>query len=244
MNHTRLQNNFSDTLTNEYELFSLVCPHHDAMQKSMVQEIVVYTQINSLKKPIFLDLGCGYGFSSILLAKELPDATYILNDIDEPLLTTALQNLSHVSTQSCLGDFETITKNIADSSIDVVYTAWVIHNFPKEKRKRVIAEIYRILKPGGMFINLDKIGNAGEQRTRALAQTLIDFTPCFTKFNKPQIYLDWIAHYFQDEQPELLLSDIEYNELLLPFFEGKILISILLEKIVIGIKKYERTTKI
>lgn len=237
MNDTRSQNNFSDTLTNEYELFSLVCPHHDDLQKRMASTVIAHVKDNSLEKPILFDVGCGYGFSSTEVAKELPSATYLLNDIDEPLLATALQNLYHVSTQSYRGDVEIIIADIADSSVDVVYTAWVIHNFPKEKRKRVIKEIHRILKPGGMFINLDKIGNAGEQRTRALAQTLIDFAPCFTKFDKPQIYIDWITHYLQDDQPELLLSDVEYSELLAPLFEQQTIVSVLLEKIVLGIKK-------
>ncbi len=55
-------------------------------------------------------------------------------------------------------DALTALKKIAPDSVDIVASAYTLHNFLDSYRNEVIQEIFRILKPGGQFINGDRYG--------------------------------------------------------------------------------------
>lgn len=208
------QNNFSDTLVEEYDLFGKVFPFHDELQQTVAEELAKKFPQQLMvggKGLTMLDIGAGYGFTSALVAKKFPAAKLLMNDFDAEMLNKATEIVAASNFEKLPGDIEEVIKNIPSQSVDAVYTAWVLHNFSPAKRRIVIAEIARILKPGGIFVNLEKVGNAGSERTSELAQAILDLAPFHTQYNKADLYIEWVKHDLRDEESDRLFS-MDENE--------------------------------
>jgi ubiquinone/menaquinone biosynthesis C-methylase UbiE len=224
-------NNFSDTLIEEYDLFGKVFPFHDELQNCIPGSLEKHF-LDKTKNYTFLDIGAGYGFTTSCVAKIFPNAHFIVNEYDSELLSRADKYLSAISRENKLGDIELVIKDIPDASVDAAYTAWVLHNFPKEKRKVIFKEISRILKPDGIFVYLEKIGNPGKERTESLVRFILSIDGFLNKYYRPDLFIDWVKHYLRDEEPELLFSDDEHETLLKENnFSTECIKNILLEKV-------------
>lgn len=238
-----MKNNFSDTLVEEYDLFGKVFPFHDDLQETIPVELKRHFDkvgvVDGGATNTFLDIGAGYGFTTKLVAKEFPKTHFILNEFDADLLNRSDKYLKAYNYEKRVGDIEEIIKSIPDQSIDAVYTAWVLHNFPPTKREIVFKEISRVLKPGGIFVALEKVGNVGEQRTKYLSQAILDLSPFFTKYNRADLFINWIKHNLRDEEPDLVFTDDENQKLLTNNgFEWKYVKHILLEKVIVAVKSF------
>lgn len=233
------KNNFSDSLVEEYDLFGKVFPFHDELQEAIPQSLKEhFSEVKGGASLTFLDIGAGYGFTAKLVAKEFPKAKFILNEFDKELISRADTYLESYNYEKKVGDIEEIIKTIPNQSVDAVYTAWVIHNFPPEKRAKLFSEISRIIKPKGVFVALEKVGNTGEQRTKDLSQAIVDLYPFVTKYNRPDLFIEWVKHNLRDEEADLVFTDDENEKLLSENgFEWKYAKHILLEKVVVAIKK-------
>jgi len=187
---------------------------------------------------VFLDIGAGYGFTTKLVAKVLPKAKFILNEYDAELINRVDAYLQAYDYEKRVGDIEEIIKQIPDSSLDAVYTAWVIHNFLPAKREIIFKEIARVLKPSGVFVALEKVGNTGKQREKDLSQAIVDLYPFVTKYDRPDLFIEWVKHDLRDEAPEIVFTDDENEKLLKENgFEWKYVKHILLEKVVVAVKE-------
>lgn len=97
-----------------------------------------------------LELGCGTGSTAILHA---PHVKHILAiDISEKMLQIArnranAQNISNITfRQSAIEDF-----SAADESVDMVLCLSILHLL--EDREAVIDQVFKILRPGGLFVS-------------------------------------------------------------------------------------------
>lgn len=234
-------NNFSDTLVEEYDLLGKVFPFHDELQATIPMELKKHFDkrgvIDGGATSTFLDIGAGYGFTTKLVANEFPKAHFILNEFDADLLNRSDEYLKSYNCEKRIGDIEEIIKSIPDQSIDAVYTAWVLHNFPPSKRTVIFREISRVLKPAGIFVYLEKVSNLGDERVNSLAETLLTFAPFQLKYHRPDLYINWIKHYLRDEEPDLVFTDDENRKLLENNgFDWEYIKHILLEKVVVAVK--------
>lgn len=98
-----------------------------------------------------LDIGCGPGFFSILLAKQGHDV--VAFDYTETMLTYASQNAAEagVSLSIHQGDAQHLT--FADDSFDLIVSRNVMWNL--EHPELAYHEWLRVLKPGGYLVNFD-----------------------------------------------------------------------------------------
>lgn len=237
-----IDNNFSDTLVEEYDLFGKVLPFHDELQGTIPTELKKHFDklgvMDGGATSTFLDIGAGYGFTTKLVAEVFSKAHFILNEFDANLLNRSDEYLKSYNSEKRVGDIEEIIKSIPDQSVDAVYTAWVLHNFPPIKREIVFKEIARILKSGGIFVALEKVGNTGEQRVKDLSQTILDLSPFISKYQRPDLFIEWVKHYLRDEESDLIFTDDENKKLLeTNGFNWEYVKHILLEKVVVAVKK-------
>lgn len=230
-------NNFSDSLVEEYDMFGKVFPFHDDLQAAIPSSLAEHFVANDGTGLTFLDIGAGYGFTTRLVAQIFPKAKFIINEYDAELVSRADAYLKDYDYERRVGDIEQVIKTLPDNSIDGIYTAWVIHNFPPAKRKILYKEIARVLKSSGVFVALEKVGNTGEQRIKDLAQAITDLEPFISKYHRPDLFIEWVKHNLRDEEPELVFTDDE-NEMLLKQngFEWKYVKHILLEKVFVAVK--------
>ncbi len=233
------ENSFSDTLVEEYDLFGKVFPFHDELQATIPYSLKEhFSENNNGSGLTFLDIGAGYGFTTKLVAAVFPKAHFILNEYDAELISRADTFLHEYDYEKRVGDIEEIIQKIPDASIDAVYTAWVIHNFPPSKREILFKHIARVLKPTGVFVALEKVGNIGLQREKDLSQAIIDLYPFVTIHNRPDLFIEWVKHDLRDEELDIVFTDDENEKLLKDNgFEWKYLKHILLEKVIFAIKK-------
>jgi ubiquinone/menaquinone biosynthesis C-methylase UbiE len=100
-----------------------------------------------------LDVGCGTGTFAIAFAAERPDAEVIGIDGDPQILALAKakEGAGRVSWKEGLAGelpFE-------DGSADVVTMSLVLHHLLPDQKREALAEIRRVLRPGGSFHIVD-----------------------------------------------------------------------------------------
>jgi len=132
-----------------------------------------------------LDVACGTGSALNQLALAHPDEKYWGLDLSPYYLQHAGRRLGHVRNLSL------VTENaermpLADASFDVVTSVFLFHELPARARRNVLAEMRRVLKPGGLLVIEDA---AQLSEARDLRVFLQNFA---TSMNEP-FFADYIA---------------------------------------------------
>ena len=96
-----------------------------------------------------LEVGCGRGVGAEIILTTFSAAKVVAFDVDPELVDLAKQRLAPFGdrAQVYVGDATVITE--ADHSFDGVFDFGVIHQIVEWKR--AVAEVARVLKPGGRF---------------------------------------------------------------------------------------------
>ena len=111
-------------------------------------------QLHGDKKPArILDIGTGPGFSAYTYARVFPEAEVIGIDLAAPYIRFArmwneIRNVSNVQFYAANGED---LSWLESESFDIINYAYVLHEMPAENALRVINEMYRLLKPGGVM---------------------------------------------------------------------------------------------
>lgn len=96
----------------------------------------------------FLDVGCGYGPIGITLAKQFPERSIVMVDVNERAIHLAQENIE-------LNDLENAKVRFSDglSTVKDEQFASVVTNPPFRAGKKVVHQImeesFDVLKPGG-----------------------------------------------------------------------------------------------
>jgi len=96
-----------------------------------------------------LDLGCGTGSTTVLLAEIFPDAVVSAIDGDEDVLARAREKARRLGvaikfTKALAGDLP-----LASKSQDAVVSSLLFHHLTEDAKQAALAEALRVLKPGG-----------------------------------------------------------------------------------------------
>jgi tRNA (cmo5U34)-methyltransferase len=111
----------------------------------------------------FLDLGCGDGTLAQAVLNRFPSAEAILVDFSEPMLAAARDRLldSPCSVlQADFGDPSWTSRVIERAPFDAVVSGYAIHHQPDDRKQTLYAEIYDLLAPGGVFVNVEHVAPA------------------------------------------------------------------------------------
>jgi ubiquinone/menaquinone biosynthesis C-methylase UbiE len=96
-----------------------------------------------------LDLCCGSGQTTQFLVKYSQDVTGL--DASPLSLQRARKNVPEASYVEAFAE----KMPIADNLFDVVHTSAALHEMQPEQLRTIIHEVYRVLKPGGVFTLVD-----------------------------------------------------------------------------------------
>ena len=94
-----------------------------------------------------LDFGCGVGQSIPYLAGRFPKAEILGTDVSSQSIAVAEARHGPLAHFTPYEDGDPLP--YADASVDVAFTACVFHHIPQAEHAAVLAEVRRVLKPGG-----------------------------------------------------------------------------------------------
>jgi ubiquinone/menaquinone biosynthesis C-methylase UbiE len=84
--------------------------------------------------------------------------------------------------------------------VDVIASAYTLHNFLNDYRNEVLKQCYRVLIPGGLFINGDRYGlDDISAHTALIQQEVSQYFKVLTELNRIDLLEHWIVHLFSDE---------------------------------------------
>lgn len=111
--------------------------------------------VADVEHPVVVDVGCGFGKSTVALAKAMPNAQVHGLDLSEPLLRLALLRAREngLDIGYRLGFIEKLPYE--DDSVDVISASMVVHEVPPETLRAFLSEAGRVLRPGGLLYFLD-----------------------------------------------------------------------------------------
>jgi len=116
-----------------------------------------------------LDVGCGTGTLAILVKTECPEAGVVGLDGDPKALAVARRKVAEAGVDVKLDEGLACELPYPDASFDRVFSSLVLHHLTREHKRRTLAEILRVLAPGGTFHLLD-FGRPVSAWERALAR--------------------------------------------------------------------------
>lgn len=109
-----------------------------------------------------LDIGCGTGSLMLPILERFPESEVYGIDFDETLLLLAEKRLAEFNGRAHL-----IQADLRDQSwtklvpapIDAAVSATALHWLSREQLARFYDQLAKILRPGGIFLNADHVGN-------------------------------------------------------------------------------------
>jgi len=101
--------------------------------------------------PVCVDLACGTGDVTLLLADKYPAGRVVGIDLTEPMLAVARQRTRAANVEFLKQDMA--ATGLPDEFADIVTGSYAVRNAPE--LRQAFAEIHRILRPGGFVALLD-----------------------------------------------------------------------------------------
>ena len=133
---------------------------------------------------LWLDVGCGDGILGRSLLAEFPDSRGVWLDFSEPMLAAARQQVGEDDrVRIVTGDLalpqwrEGVLESESGSeagSFDVVVSGFAIHHLTDARKRALYGEIYELLSPGGIFLNLEHVASCDEDVKELFAEMFVD----------------------------------------------------------------------
>jgi tRNA (cmo5U34)-methyltransferase len=106
--------------------------------------------------PRILDLGAGTGLLSSYVLGQYPDAQLTLVDLSQGMLDIARLRFGHNHPNLTIiaGDYTVFETS---EPFDCVVSALSIHHLEDQAKHKLYNRIFKLLKPGGVFVNADQV---------------------------------------------------------------------------------------
>jgi demethylmenaquinone methyltransferase/2-methoxy-6-polyprenyl-1,4-benzoquinol methylase len=174
------------------EMFTVIAPKYDFITRALslgrdtAWKNQMIRRLPALERPMCLDLACGTGDITFRLAEKYPRGTVVGLDLTEAMITSAKtrnvhENVEFTTQNMCCTDF-------AENTFDIVTGGYALRNAPV--LDEALAEIWRVMKPGGTasFLDFSKPpGRLGQKAEYFLLKTWGGFWG-ITLYRNPQVY--------------------------------------------------------
>lgn len=202
---------FGGTLGEEYDLFKLSVPHIGEFEKAIADEVTLNFKDSKAFEIKVLELGSGTGITTKFLLEADPRVHIVAVDNEKVMMNQISENIKfwqeEYRVELHLEDIFEYLKSVDDGFFDVVASGYVLHNFSQTFRNKILADIYRVLKPDGLFVNGDKYArdDASEQE-KVFAEQVRRFD-VYDSIGRSDYKAEWIKHYQEDERPEVVFKE-------------------------------------
>jgi SAM-dependent methyltransferase len=160
----------------------------------------------------FMDLGCGDGILGRALFGQCPDARGVFLDFSETMIAAARDQLIGSPYEAVFmvqdyGQPDWVQAVVEQSPFDAIVSGFSIHHQPDQRKKAIYKELFDLLAPGGLFLNLEHVASASESGQGIFDQYFIEslcrhHDRVGTKKTQEQIALEY--HHRPDKAANIL----------------------------------------
>lgn len=154
---------------------------HAAIPLAQEQIGVMLSLLETRPEPVrsFIDLGCGDGILGAALLEKYPHSQGVLVDFSEPMLEQARLQLKDFAGQLQFVNLDYseptwVQVLQAGGPFDAIVSRYSIHHQPDGRKRAIYQDIFRLLAPGGWFINIEHILPSASLATDLLNDQIID----------------------------------------------------------------------
>jgi tRNA (cmo5U34)-methyltransferase len=196
----------------EYDLSAIAFPYRNHQHALITKIIKNEFSKESIKTINALEIGFGTGFTTEAILRSDKRIKVTSIDNEPKMLKQAKMYLSknfyNKRYRLILSDALTFLEKQRPNQFNVFVSALTIHNFEKDYRKKVIKDIYTILRSGGIFINVDKYAlDSKSKHKKSLEWQLISFKEKYSKINRQDLVEEWTRHYIYDDKPDIIMKE-------------------------------------
>lgn len=158
----------------------------DVMRRQVIPPLVRHLGRRKRGGMRLLDVACGTGRTLGQLARALPGQRYFGVDLSPHYLEQARQHLADIPEVTLVAE-NAEKLPYRDAYFDATTSVYLFHELPRRARARVMAELFRVTKPGGVVVLED---------SAQLAEAA-DLTPILENFSRGMhepFYRDYIKH--------------------------------------------------
>jgi ubiquinone/menaquinone biosynthesis C-methylase UbiE len=201
---------FGGLIGREYEMLKLICPAAADMSRQVGVYAGAWTPPQSDRpagKLKIIEIGCGTGITTSALLHARDDAEITAVDLEATMLEQARRNLSGSIESGRLvtveSDALSFLKGLPDAGVDMIASGYAFHNFRDEYRNAVVGEMFRVLRPGGVFVNGDRYAlDDPLEQLKVVQDELRQYFEVFARIKRPDMLEQWVIHLFSDESPD------------------------------------------
>jgi ubiquinone/menaquinone biosynthesis C-methylase UbiE len=158
-----------------------------------------------------LDLGCGDGILAATILQHYTNASGVLLDISEPMIQAAKDKLAkHYNLDFVLFDFGNSqwTERVkAKGPFSVIISGFSIHHQTDKRKQEIYSEIFELLMPGGLFLNLENVSSSTDWVSKLFDDLFIDSLYNMHLANGVEKTRQEVSEYWYNRE------DIEVNKL-------------------------------
>jgi ubiquinone/menaquinone biosynthesis C-methylase UbiE len=102
-----------------------------------------------------LEMGCGVGNTACTVSRYFPEAHFTAIDVGPAMLRYAHARAENLGVELHISQQNAEHTDFEDASFDFIFTSIVFHEVSPAAIANIIKEQHRLLKPGGVVVNLD-----------------------------------------------------------------------------------------
>jgi len=204
----RAEHLFHGAFADEYHFLKVICPLSLFMSERVGDSVVAFrSEQPELRSLSALEIGTGTGVTTQLILSALGEGSLISIDNAPAMM---VQAETHLEEHLVSGRLRLITDDalsalyaLPSESMDLVLSAYTLHNFLEGYRREVLKEILRVLKPKGWFVNGDRYGvDDPAEHLKTIQDEVRGYFRVFREINRPDLLEQWVVHLLSDESDE------------------------------------------
>jgi len=200
-------NPFKGALGAEYEMLRLICPGHPRLVQRLGLQVAHWAMGETLAG---FEIGCGTGVGTASLLAAAPGLALVSVDSSAKMLAQSQANLAAEIRAGRLrlveADALEALRGLRNDGLDLVVSSYATHNFRADYRRLALAEAFRALKPGGLFVNADRYALDDREAHLASAQADVrHWFKTFAELGRPDLLEEWVVHLMSDESPDRIM---------------------------------------